>query len=385
MKNAILVFVAAAGFLGFLLASNSLEFSGGLFQALYPKHRSYAIEPSLMPDEILIKFKKTISEDTKTAILNSNGLRVVNVIPKIGVDKIKVEAKLRERVLDTLRNDPSIEFAEPNFLTQSLVVPKIPDSQVLDIPTGLTSVVVGVVDTGLKSYHGEFEGKMVPGFNTFLDNTDTSDPVGHGTAVAVIASAAWQNPIMPIRDTDNTGLSPYADMAEAIIYAADHGAKVINISQEGVNSSATVQSAIDYAWNLGAVIVAAAGDIENSTCSNCIKFPASAENVLAVGAIDGSDNSSWEATSPDGIKKTYYSARGLELDFVASGFGFGTELAAPNVAGLVSLIWSANPSLSNSQVIDVIKNSADDLGTPGWDDKYGWGRVNATKALEKAK
>lgn len=368
---AVLVFLALLGIIFFLLITNTLEFKDKVFNTLYPKSRSYAIEPSIMPDEILIKFKKDTNLETKSDILNSNGLKVVNVIDKIGVEKVKVEAKLRERVLDNLRNDPNIEFAEPNFLAESLLIPNIPESQALDIPTISPispSVVVAVVDTGLKSGHQGFEGKFVPGFNTFLESSDTQDTPGHGTAVARIASAALQNPIMPIRDSDNTGLAPYADMAEAIIYATDQGAKVINISQGGANISTTLQSAIDYSWSLGALVVASAGDIENSSCSNCIKFPANAQNVISVGALDSD-----------------YSARGPELDFVAPGFGSGTSLAAPFVSGLIALIWSVNPSLTNQQVFDIVKDTADDLGTPGWDDQYGWGKVNAGKAFEKAK
>ena len=145
-----------------------------------------------------------------------------------------------------------------------------------------------------------------------------------------------------------------------------------------------MQDAINYAWNKGLVLVAAAGNI--GPCANCIKFPARGANMVAAGATDPND------------ALASFSSTGSQLDVVAPGVsilttvnggsygtGSGTSFSSPHTAGLATLIMVVNPSFTNQQVVDIITSTADDLGTPGRDDQYGWGRINACKALASAK
>jgi subtilisin family serine protease len=167
----------------------------------------------------------------------------------------------------------------------------------------------------------------------------------------------------------------------------DHGAKVINLSLGGEGWSQTLQDATDYAFSHGALVVAAAGncgDPVNYSCLNYnpVIYPAANPNVLAVGATTSSDT------------RAPFSEYGYFVDVTAPGENIystlwddtyqylsGTSMASPLVAGLASLVWARNSTLSNAQVAAAIQSTAVDLGTPGRDDEYGYGRVNAAAAV----
>jgi subtilisin family serine protease len=230
----------------------------------------------------------------------------------------------------------------------------------------------------------------VPGYNFVDNNTDTHDVRDHGTAVAGTAAAignegrgvagvSWRSRILPLLVTGAT-TTYYSDIAEAVTYAADRGARVVNMSLGGTSYSSTLQSAVNYAWNRGVVIVAAAG---NSSSSSPF-YPAALENVLAVAATDQSD------------LRASFSNYGSWIDVAAPGtgiyttcigrycYGQGTSFASPQVAGLAALMLAANPGLTNAQVVSLLRSRADDLGSPGFDTTYGYGRINVARAVQAA-
>ena len=279
----ILILLAAVGMLGFLLISNTASFRDQLFARLFPKPTSQASQqaPSV-PDEILMKFKPGVPENAKENIRNSHGLKVDDVITQIGVEKVKVAPQARDRVIEALNNNPNIEYAEPNYIVQELLTPndtgyigqwalkKIQAAQAWDITTGSSSIVVAVIDSGLYTEHEDIKGKVwlnsdetagngidddnngfiddVNGWNFYGNNNNIGEGTGHGTGVSGVIGAAtnngkgiaaisWQSPIMPIRVTDDSGFGTYANMANAINYAADNGVKVINMSLGGDSDS----------------------------------------------------------------------------------------------------------------------------------------------------
>jgi subtilisin family serine protease len=229
---------------------------------------------------------------------------------------------------------------------------------------------------------------MVPGWNIFNNNSDSSDIHGHGTAVAGTAAAAgnngigiasvcWGCRIMPVRISDNYGQASYSDVANGLVWAADHGARVANISYN-VSDSSTVSKSASYFQKKGGVVTVASG--------NSGTFDNSSDNpyVLTVGATDSTDTIySWSNT-------------GNNIDLVAPGFVYstmvgggytvaqGTSAAAPLVAGAAGLLFSLYPNLTPTQVQDILRQSADDMGTPGWDLSYGCGRLNLAEALTMA-
>lgn len=409
----ILLLLAALGFLVFIFSSSLFPFKDKLFNMLFPKPSSQAAEvkPPSVPDEILLKFKPGVSDKAKNNIKKHFGIKKKDEIAQIGVEIGKVPEKAKDKIIEALKKNPNIEYVEPNYIFQFEATPndgllynaawdlqKIGAPAAWDISKGSSSVVVAVLDTGVNANHEDLVGKIVPGYDFADNDSDTSDcAAGHGTIVSGrvgastnnskgIASLGWNTPILPLKVASNTncvgGSSGIA--ATALIFAADHGAKVANMSFGGSGYSQTWQDAINYAWDRGMVITAAAG---NYSAPGSIAFPASGEHVIAVGATDAVDN------------KAGFSATGLQLDVVAPGSyvystcpetiscykGYsGTSFASPQVAVLAALIISANPGLNPQQVTDIITSTAKDLGAAGRDDSYGWGRINAAAALQKA-
>jgi thermitase len=184
-----------------------------------------------------------------------------------------------------------------------------------------------------------------------------------------------------VKIASDTGTIACSAAANGIIWAADQGAKVINMSFGGTSPCDAEASALAYAWNKGTVLVASAGNSSSSTPT----FPAAYPNVLSVSATQSDDSiasysnfGSWISVAAPGSNiVTTYNNGGY------AGFS-GTSAAAPVVAGVAALVIAANRSLSNTQVESIIEQNADDLGTPGFDDLYGWGRVNSYRAVSAA-
>ena len=212
---------------------------------------------------------------------------------------------------------------------------------------------------------------------------------GHGTSVAGVAAAtsnngagvasvAWGCKLLPVRISDLNGYATYSTIASGLTYAADHGARVANISFRASDSS-TVASAAQYFQSKGGVVAMAAG--------NESAFVSSADNpyVLTVSATDSNDAlTSWSNTG----NNIDLAAPGVNIYTTTRGGGYGlgtgTSFAAPLVAGAAGLVISANPGLNAQQVQDILKQNADDLGTAGWDASYGAGRLNVYKAVRAA-
>jgi subtilisin family serine protease len=364
---------------------------------------SNAQHPPHVPGELLIGPKAGVSDLDLEDQYKAHGGKKIKAHSQIRVHHIKVPEHTLEAVEAALRNNPKVEFVEKNFLAESTLAPNDPSYPnqwhlariatpgAWDITTGSSGVIIAVLDTGIDTQHPDLPN-TVPGKN-FIDGSnnvyDNGVNSGHGTAVAGTAAAtgnngigvsgvSWKNSIMPLVVIDTSAYSPYSVIAAAINYAADHGAKVINMSLAGSSYSSTLQNAVNYAWNKGAVIVAAAANNASSTPM----YPAALDNVLAVSATDNYDKpasftnfGNWIDVAAPGVS--------IRTTMLGGGYGNwnGTSFATPQVAGLAALIFSANPKLTNVQVVDIIKKNADDLGSAGFDPYYGSGRINAQRAL----
>ena len=169
-------------------------------------------------------------------------------------------------------------------------------------------------------------------------------------------------------------------MAKAITYAVDHGARVINISFGGRTSSSTLQNAVNYAWQKNAIVIAAAGN-DSSTVS----YPAACLNAIAVSATLSDD--SFASFSNYGSEIAVSApGKGIYTTMKGGGYGswYGTSFSSPIVAGVAALVLSINPQLTNTQIVDILKKTSDDLGSVGYDVYFGYGRVNAYRALQQA-
>ncbi|NMO51227.1 peptidase S8 [Actinoplanes sp. TBRC 11911] len=258
-------------------------------------------------------------------------------------------------------------------------------------------VTVAVLDSGVDGGHPDLAGHVLTGYDE-LTGTDgaNTDPNGHGTHVAgTIAAVTGNNvgisaiapdaTILPVRVVDAKGEGFMSDAANGIVYAADHGADVINMSLGSKDEITAVTNAVAYARSKGVVVVAAAGN--ERTKGSPVSYPAATDGVIAVAATDSSDT------------VTSFSNRGGYVDVAAPGAGIlstvpaangsyatysGTSMASPHVAAVAALIRAKYPRLTPDQVESALETSATDLGAKGKDSDYGYGRIDALAALKAA-
>ncbi len=355
-------------------------------------------------NELIIQAKAGVSRGKLAGVLEGLGTASVGDIPQIRLKRIRVQSREFEKVKAALKKNPHIKFVEPNYIAEAAFIPndaqyysqwhlqKISASPGWDISTGSASVPIAIIDSGIDPTHPDLAGKLIQGYNFVGGNTDTHDVMGHGTAVAGSAAAlsnnyigvagiAWQNPVMPLVVINSNNWATYYDVANAITYAADHGAKIINLSLAGSSSSSTLQNAVNYAWNKGAVIFAAAANNSTSTPY----YPAACNNVVAVSATTSSDTLASFSNYGTWVD---ISAPGVSILTTTNGGAYsswsGTSFSSPITAGLGALIMSVNPSLTNAQIVDIIEENADDLGSPGFDPYFGYGRINVYKSVLSA-
>ena len=254
---------------------------------------------------------------------------------------------------------------------------------------GSPDVMVAIVDSGVDATHPDLSGRVLGGYDYVEDDEDASDENGHGTHVAGIITAsgdndvgvaglAWRTSILPVRVLDESGFGYYSDVIAGIRYAAERGAKVINLSLGGSASSQALQEAVDFAYTNGSIVVAAAGNNGLDTLS----YPAACEHVIGVGASDQDD------------RPTSFSNRGRGLDLLAPGVSIystfpqnryasmsGTSMATPQVSGALALMFALQPGLDPDEAEKILTESASDLGSGGRDDSTGWGLLQVDRAL----
>jgi subtilisin family serine protease len=301
-----------------------------------------------------------------------------------------------------LAQNPNIKFAEVDgaiemqqtpsdpYLGSEWHLSKIGAPDAWDTSTG-SGVTIAILDGGVESGHPDLAARMVPGWNFYDNNSNTVDINGHGTMVAGVAAAAgnngigvagvaWNAKIMPMRISDPNGnLTYYSIVANSLTWAADHGARVANISYI-VSHIATVQNAAQYMRNKGGLVVASAGN------TGAYNSSPNTPTIITAAATDSSDvRASWSAYGP--IVDVAAPGVGIWTTTPGGNYGpvNGTSFSSPLTAGVVALILSANPSLSPSQVDNILTSTADDLLPAGRDDYYGYGRINAARAVAAAR
>lgn len=268
-------------------------------------------------------------------------------------------------------------------------------------------VTIAIIDTGV-SPHEDFGGRLAEGINTVgsgeftTDTTDTCQvllgTVGHGTHVAGIAAAegnngigvagvTWGATILPVKVFGGCG-GGESDVAEGIIWATDHGADVCNISLQfcsfHLGAKGLLESAVDYAYDNGVLVVSAAGNSNFNCGESGVLFPAKFVNSMAISATNDEDHLSSISRFGDEVD---VSAPGESIlstvAFPNDNYAFlsGTSMATPHVSGLAALLKSFAPNLTNVELRDIITLTADDLGSPGWDEQFGYGRINAYEGL----
>jgi subtilisin family serine protease len=261
---------------------------------------------------------------------------------------------------------------------------------------GHVNTIVAVIDSGVDLDHPDLAGKILAGYDYVNNDSNPSDDHGHGTHVSGTAAASsnntvgvsgicWNCRIMPLKALDSQNLGFYSWWASSLVFAADHGASVINMSMGGSSDSITLHDAIRYAYRKNIPITVAMMNTGNSTPF----YPAAYPEVIAIGSTDCFD------------ARSNFSNFGSHIDLAAPGSDilstlwnntyaswFGTSMATPHVTGVIGLLRSINPAYSAAELASILKATADDQvgpgieDTPGWDPYFGSGRLNAFKAVQ---
>jgi thermitase len=381
----------------------------------------------VMPSEILVKFKAGVSGDEIAASHAQYRVTVIEYLEALQLYRLRIPPdRSIDDMLELYRTDDRVEYAEPNYMGrggdfvpddtffplqwylnntgQSAGRPGA-DIKAVDgwqVTEGNSSVIVAVLDTGIDFASPEFAGRILPGFDFVNNDDDPSADNPHGVEVAGILAAASNNhfgiagiaprvSLLPVKVLNAANLGATTTLAQGLIFAADHGARVISMSLINYpTNSAVLNSALQYARDAGAVLVACAG---NGGLGNAdVSGPGASPLTISVGATDRSD------------LRAAFSGTGAALDVVAPGVLLptingptesvvtfsGCSAATPVVAGIAALLVSLDPTLTHDDVQQILQDTADDLvgaaaeDTPGRDDFFGYGRVNMNRAITAA-
>ncbi|WNB92677.1 S8 family peptidase [Bacillus sp. NEB1478] len=356
-------------------------------------------QPSFSKDTLIIKYNHSITLNEHSRA----GATPIRSVPSLNYTVVKIKKKgTMDQVLKAYKKLGKVEVVSPSvmYTTQTTNDPKASKQYHLSLLqlekaqqlAGNASVKVAVIDQGADRDHPELQGQLLPGYNT-VNPTNQPTPDFHGTHVSGIIAAKKNNgvggygvnpnaKILNIDVFDRDGGAYDFAIADAILYAVNHGAKVINMSLGGSMPSPLIEDAVKKAINAKVTVVAAAGNEGNDSLS----YPAAYEGVISVGSTNSAN------------KLSSYSSYGPSVDLVAPGekiyapiyelerkssFDYlsGTSMATPVVAGVASLLLAKNPNLTPAQVEYVLEHTAKDLGTRGFDVRYANGLVNPVAAL----
>ena len=250
-------------------------------------------------------------------------------------------------------------------------------------------ITVAVIDTGVQVDHPDLASHIVPGYDVLNHTTMVTDPPGgsvsgHGTFVSgLIDLVAPAASIMPVRVLDASGEGQDGDVATGIDFAVDHGANILNLSMGSYSRSATVEQAVQYAVQRGALVVASSGNDNSGTP----EYPAATPGVVAVAATDDNDR---KAAFSNYGRYVDVSAPGVALSSTFDNGGYaegdGTSFSAALVSGVAALAWSIHPSESAQEVISTLRESSIDIRdlNPNYEDLLGKGRIDAQGAVKRS-
>jgi hypothetical protein len=240
-------------------------------------------------------------------------------------------------------------------------------------------VTIAVLDTGVDATHPALAGHLVAGYSAFSGSRPATDPSGHGSWMASIALATAPSAhVMPVQVLDANGLGKDSDIIKGLVWAADHHANVITMSFAGVGYSSALQSAIDYAWSKGAVVVAATGNSGSSKAT----YPAGDAHVIGVSATDKNDRL-WSGSNFGA--DTFLAAPGVDVVAADRGGGTttitGTSASAALVAGSAALLLGNERRLTNSVTVGRLARSAAAAGSRF---ETGNGRLDVGRAVSNS-
>lgn len=362
----------------------------------------------LMHRQGVIKFKK-INETAYLVPLDSSSeeekFSKINELKKSGLfDLVEPDFKFS---LDQTQEKNYISVTKhPSFINNSVIDS---DADVQDITTNDSdfkaqyylreinvtkawngidwkdSVLVGVLDTGINGNHADLQNRVI--------GDDAFDDIGHGTEVAGIIAAntnnnqgiaglSWNTKVVSLKVTDENGQARVSTVVSQLEQAYQSGVKVVQISLSTNQFSYTLRDAIKLAQDRGILIVTSAGN----SGINELRYPAAFDGVIGVGAVGRNKNLESYSTLGEHVSLV---APGTDIHTTSNNGAYtevtGTSFAAPQVSGIAALLFSIAPNLKAEDVRRILLLSADDLGDVGKDVSYGYGLLNAKKAVDMAK
>lgn len=349
-------------------------------------------------DGYIVKLSDPSAEDVR--LMSEDGLEVL--VPDAGL----FLADSPETVL-SLDAEGALEYFEPNYTVYLMDVPNdtyyskqwnltsINASAAWDRNYTGEGVRVAIIDSGLNTRHEDLGGvSIVQGVNIIDGSSNVNDQIGHGSFIAGIIAAKRGNGVGVAGMLDRVELVPlkcFSDSSKTslsyiitALYKAidDYNCSVINLSLGLSADTSALKGAVDYAVGRGAIVVSATGNDGNSQ----LLYPAAYDNVIGVGAIDSSEvRSSFSNYN----KSVHVVAPGSDLISISntnnSGYrsGRGTSYATPHVTAMAAMAKSRDPDLSASEFAKLLAASSKDLGAPGYDTQYGYGKIDVKSFLDK--
>jgi thermitase len=364
----------------------------------------------IVPGRTLVRFQ----HGRLGAGLSSLGPAVRGQVESLGIAIVDTTDARAVRTLADLRGSGAIVYAEPETVVSCKLALSHPMAsrqgglrsvgapRAWDLTRGRPEVVVAVLDTGIDLEHPDLRARLVPGISFVPGTFSPQDDHGHGTHVAGIVGAEPLTPdgamgvapgcrLMPVKVLDAQGSGTTSRICQGIVWAVDHGARVLNLSLGGAGGGKSLEAAVAYAISRGVVVVAAMGN----EGANIQEYPAGYPGVIAVGATDDggrvasfSNIGRWISLSAPG--SDIYSTMPMrsftllsEDPGAAPGHGVlsGTSMATPFVTGVAALMISLQPMLTPDALRARLERTAQDLATPGFDTATGFGLVQADLAL----
>lgn len=403
-----------------------------------PQVRAWAAPARRAPTELLVKYR--VGTAGAAALGTGPGLAAWGVarVP------LRTDRALSAQSEEWVRR-PDVEWVQPNGWRYAQAVevvpndpyylpqrnqrryqqwawPKVNANYAWSLTKGGAGLTVAVLDTGVDLDHPDLKDRVAAGIS-IVNQKDYSPPAGgrddngHGTHVAGLIGAAtdngvgvagctWTGRMLSVKVLDQEGAGTDADIAEGIRWAADQGARIINLSLGGTSDTgeapAVLQAAVDHARARGCLLLAASGN----TGDRQIIYPAALPGVVAVAATDPWDQRAEYSTSGSfvalaapggaggvdfglntGILSTYWNKNSVITDRMGGAEAgeyavlAGTSMASAVASGAAALVWSHTPALSAGQVEDLLKSTAVDVGAPGPDPETGNGRIDVLAAL----
>jgi len=383
-----------------------------LIERLYPAQYPPG---SYLPGEVVVVLEQPSRENLDILLeefagtLDEGGDRALSAF---AASPVKVAVRLRLspgadelQAARRLMSSPLVKAAEPNIVFRATAtIPNDPlyDQQwnlkgpygvkadeAWDLQRGSAGLTLAVIDTGMDYVHEDLLGRRLGGWDYYNGDADPWDDNGHGTMVAGMACANtnnatgsagmdWYARVMPLKALGANGEGYLDSVINSVYHAANNGADVINMSLTSSTYSYELADAVEFAHSMGCVMAAAAGN-EGDTR---IDYPAGMTYVIGVSSID-----------PNG-SRSYFSNHNSSVDLAAPGAGIigprpndmydrgsGTSEATPHVSAAALLVLAEYPGSTPEEVWRRLKDSARDLGTPGYDEDYGWGLLDVSGAL----